>query len=357
MKFSSEVKSDEFFFSCVIIVAAVHLSNYFYSGLGKLLLKNGGVLTWLLHNETYILSVHATDMKLITIQNILPAAGIDLNILPLIIALNTPINIAVLLFQLCSVICLLSLKKSAALTVFYDTMHVGIFLLTGIFFWKWIILNAAFIFSFNALRASGTVKLPMQVFGCLVVIAAPLFFHIATLAWFDTGAVNEAYFEATTADGTNVRVPSNFFLDSSIDVAIQRFSSPYTGFLPTGTWGTTGDAETLDRVTSNCEAETFNWTLPHPDWARVNTLIQSQQRRALVMADNNGHLNYDTYPHHIWSAPWLFPQFTNLDIRTVKSYRLIVRSDCVYIDDGGTIQRKPAGRATYEFPLQTGSAS
>ncbi|TCR66932.1 hypothetical protein [Rhizobium sp. BK376] len=336
----------------VVVVAAVHLSNYFYSGVGKLFLPNGGLLTWVLENKTYFLSLHASDIGFITIQNMLKGLGIHFEITRLLMLLNEPINIAVLVGQLLALVCLLSMKRAAKLTVFFDIMHVGIFVLTGIFFWKWIILNAAFVFSFTLLAKRNAVDFSTRFYGCVVVVAAPLAFHVVTLAWYDTGALNESQFEAVTMDGRILPVPSNFFLDSSIDVAQQSFSHPYNGFLPTGTWGTTADANVMRSAASDCPGQVTSFSLSDADRTRLSILLQRQQHLALNLANRNGNVKYDIYPHHIWSAPWLFQDFSKLDIRSVKSYRLAVQSFCVSVDKSGQVRRLPVGEATYDFPVR-----
>ncbi|WP_280817992.1 hypothetical protein [Rhizobium leguminosarum] len=336
----------------VVIVAAVHLSNYFYSGICKIFLPNGGPLTWVLENKTYFLSLHASDMGFITIQNILKGLGVHFEITRLLLLFNEPINIAVLVGQLMALICLLSMKRAAQLTIFFDIMHVGIFLLTGIFFWKWIILNAAFVFSFAQLGKRSAPHFSTRLYGCAVVVAAPLAFHVVKLAWYDTGAVNELTFQAVTMDDRTVPVPSNFFLDSSIDVAQQSFARPYNGFLPTGTWGTTLYGDIMKGSASNCQEQVANFLLSDTDRARVSLLLQRQQRLALELADHNGHVGYDIYPHHIWSSPWLFQEFSGLDIRSVKSYMLSIQSFCVSVDSSGVVRRMPVGKVTYDFPVQ-----
>src|SRR5690606_2505796 len=123
----------------------------------------------------------------------------------------------------------------------YDLMHLGIFALTAIFFWKWIIVNAGFVLAFDLLRRRRVaLPWPILVMGCVLVLVAPSTFHIVRLGWFDSGGVNEARFEARTASGNTVRVPSNYFLDGSITAA-QRLDFPFAGGHLTGTWATTAN--------------------------------------------------------------------------------------------------------------------
>lgn len=263
---------------------------------------------------------------------------------------NVPLNIMVLIGQLLALACLMSLRKAALLTLFYDIMHLAIFMLTGIFFWKWMILNAAFIYSFGAIRKSMKIPLHWKLLSCFMVFIAPSIFNVVTLAWFDTGAMNELHFEARMSDGKTVRVPSNFFLDSSIDVAQQRFSSPYTGFLPTRTWGTTADAAIMKQVTQDCVGSAEPWEMSEQELSRIAALLARQKSLTLALMDEQGQVAYDWYPHHIWSAPWLFDEFKQIDLREIRSFVLVLQSKCNAVDENGNTIQKIIGNAQYEFP-------
>ena len=113
LQWSSRLSLDPavFFSWCVIVLAGIHFSNYFYSGLGKLLLANATPLTWVLENPTYILAVHTLDSHYLTIQTLLDAGD------PFFAALLwmiVPLNILVLVSQLVAVVILFWLRGSRA---------------------------------------------------------------------------------------------------------------------------------------------------------------------------------------------------------------------------------------------------
>jgi hypothetical protein len=344
--------SDGYFIGCVIAMAGIHLSNYFYSGWEKLFLLNAAPWTWVLENPTYMLAVHTQDFQFFTIPTLL--GGMSGNLYPLLVATNVPLNIAVLVAQLMSVGVLLSMRASTVLTIFYDLMHLAIFALTAIFFWKWVVLNAGFVLAFDAIRRHGpAVPRPVLLTGCALVIAAPLLsFNIARLAWFDTPGVNDVHFEVVTEAGESIRVPSNFFLNDSIGVAQQRFAGAFPGFMPTATWGTTTDANILHGLQDNCVALASDWSLPPGASERIGRLLKSHHSDALALsADGSGRFPYDLYPHHIWSSPWAFGPFAALDLRTVRTYVLVVEGSCVSVEPDGRIERTPVGSSRHEFPL------
>jgi hypothetical protein len=346
---ASNINRDTYFNAIVVIAAAIHLSNYFHSGWEKMFLADGTILTWLLENPTYYLAIHSTDAGALTVLGLLPDPDA---LIPALAWLNVPLNAWVLLIQLLALACLLSLRGSAWLTFLYDVMHVGIFLLTGIFFWKWIILNAAFIYAFRHMQPGHAPSLGVRILGCVIVVIAPLLsFHIVKLAWFDTGGVNDAYFELNTNQGETLRAPSNFFLDKSINVAQQRIVRPTNGFLPTGTWGTTSRGSILNAMEENCAATRVDWTLSDEQKTRLQQVVREHQALMLSLADAEGKVAYDFYPHHIWSAPWHFDEVAQLDVRQIQSYVFVVESRCVSLDEDGTVSRQSVGQYRYEIGL------
>lgn len=346
---TSEIGKEAYFNAVAIIAAAIHLSNYFHSGWEKMFLAEGTILTWMLENPTYYLAIHSTDAGALTILGLLPDPDA---LIPALTWLNVPLNAWVLLIQLIALVSLLSLRGSAWLTFLYDVMHVGIFLLTGIFFWKWIILNAAFIYAFRHMQPGHTPSFGIRILGCIIVVIAPLLsFHIVKLAWLDTGGVNDAYFELETKQGATLRAPSNFFLDKSINVAQQRIVRPTNGFLPTGTWGTTSRGSVLRAMEDNCAATKVEWIPSDEHKAKLEQMVRQHQALMLSLADADGRVAYDLYPHHIWSAPWHFDAVAQLDVRQIRSYVFVVESRCVNVDEDGTVSRQSVGQYRYEIDL------
>ena len=345
----TRVRNETFFNACIIMASGIHLSNYFHSGWEKLFLPDSTPLTWVLQNPTYLLAIHATDAGALTIFGLFPDRDA---LMPLLTWLNVPLNAWVLVIQLYALVSLLSLRGSAWLTFLYDVMHVGIFVLTGIFFWKWIVLNAAFIVAFRRMQKGEIPSVAIRTLGCIIVLVAPILsFHIVKLAWFDTGGVNDAYFEVSNQKGEILRVPSNFFLDKSINVAQQRIVRPTNGFLPTGTWGTTSQGSIMFALRDHCSAEARDWVLSGKQKAQLDKMVRAHQALVLRLADERGRVAYDLYPHHIWSAPWLFDDFAQLDVGKISSYFFVVESRCVSIGADGKVIREPIRRERYEFKL------
>ena len=98
------------------------------------------------------------------------------------------------------------------ISIVYDIQHVIIFIVSGIFFWKWIWLNTTIIYACRFFNQNKSLqKSRSTIFlGSLLLIFSPSIFTTANLGWFETRSLNNAYFQAVTQDGTTYHVPTNF---------------------------------------------------------------------------------------------------------------------------------------------------
>lgn len=336
--------------AAVVIAAAVHLSNYFYSGHEKLVLQNAQWHTWMLENPTYLLTAIVRDFGYLTVFELpqVPDA-----LMPLIEWITVPLNMLVLGAQLAVGVALFSRRAAIALTMFFDAMHLAIFGLTAIFFWKWILLNFGVVHAFAQLRRERwSVPLWLGVTALGVMLLSTSFLQVARLGWFDSGGVNHAYWQVETRGGERVDVPSNFFLDTSVSFAQQRPGRPFDGFLPTHDWGTTVDAEVMRRFTRRCAPQApLAPALAGEALQTAGDYVRRHHRRALQRAGGRGNIAYDWYPHHIWSSPFRYDDFRQLDLSTVTAYILVVQAKCVDVDASGQITTEELARDEVRFPL------
>ncbi len=103
-------------------------------------------------------------------------------------------------------------------------MHVGIFVLAGANFWTWFMLNLAIIAAMGQL-APGVLNWKTGVIGAFMVVASKTFATIAWLGWYDTRAVNSAYFEVVYPKG-RTRLPYTAFGFYSYPLAHMSFGLP-----------------------------------------------------------------------------------------------------------------------------------
>jgi hypothetical protein len=325
---------------------SVHLSNYFYSGFAKILI---GIypISWVIayHTENMILVHHEYGQLPLSLVSGLPQLAFD-GFQHVVIALNA----TTFLGQLFALIAPLRIRWVVIVTAFYDVMHLIIFFVSGIFFYKWILLNIAIVV---ALGHSLKVKLDHRVkfMSVGMVIAAPILFNVADLAWFDIRTLNHERVYAVLDDNTEIEVPSNYWGTFSIHYAQQRRLPKFSSNLFPPRYGKTQDQSAAGAVdgcqTALAAADSSSQPLPDPG---VVEHILSHHQYVLSHLDAAGRIDYDFYPHHIWSMPWEYSAFSGLDKRRIRAYKIVVEAVCLVVDNGD-FTRKVVRSKNYVIPV------
>lgn len=351
---AEENESEIVFDILFITTVAAHFSNYFYSGVKKIWISDGSLTWWSLNNQTenLILTAHKSG------HFPWPLPPEQVQVLYTVMSdWSWLINIGLFIGQLIAVIAILKLSWSKFVTVFYDLTHIAIFALTGIFFYKWIVYNVAIIWALSSVKNINFTPL-LRLYLISVVIAAPLVFFVAKLGWFDNRSFNHEYFEAVYESGDKLEIPSNYFLASSVTYAQQRIvRDKAKGHFPSGAFGVTFG---MDNVTTgnNCgyevdtSADLFTQVgLDGED--KISKRVERNHQYYVQNEVNSGNpLNYDVYPHHIFSSPWNFDEFKSRRKDTITHYNYVVESYCLGV--GGNVKNNKLYRREahpiYEIP-------
>jgi hypothetical protein len=313
---------------------AAHFSNYFYSAVKKVWIADGSLFWWAANNQTENLILTAYQSGHFPWP--IPSEYIQL-LYSHMSEWSWLSNSILIAAQFIAVIAILKLNWSKLITAFYDITHIAIFALTGIFFYKWIIYNFTIIWALSYVK-NITFSPLLRIYLVCIVIFAPLVFFVAKLGWFDNRSFNHEYFEAVYENGDKQEIPSNYFLGSSLTYAQQRIiRNKENGHFPTGTFGVTFGMDNVNKGNS-CEYK-IN---PNGDLfsqigeaevkkisariARIHQFYIENERRL------SGGLNYDLYPHHIFSFPWKFSEFKHRKKETIKYYNYVVESYCLGIE-------------------------
>jgi len=315
----------------LIFMAAVgaHFSNYFYSGLQKVSL-DGGPWLWVLENPTHILTANAWLGGFFPLGAWRDVSAQTLQYLEIFVPL---LNIVTLLGQLCAVIFVVRRVTMIGITLFYDLTHITIFLISGIFFWKWIILNAALVAAMKYLKPDAE-RPTAVILAAIMVLGAPEIFHIARLGWYDTPALTRTEIVAVTKDGQAHIVPANYFGTISVSAAQHRLGRPAEGHFPTVTWGTTQSGRVLQEAREGCSfGMDEEWRYPQ-DASKIVRLIERTHAYALQKAGEGGLYRYDFYPHHIWSNPFMFQDFAHVAPSQIDTYLYRTISSCITLSGG-----------------------
>lgn len=327
----------------VLLTVAVHFGNYFHSGLAKLLL-DGGPLVWVFENHTP--NIMAAAVR----TGIAPLAGNEPLWTTVYAGMSAGVvaaNLLVISAQLASVIAITRVRLAFWLTLFFDFTHVVIFIVSGIFFWKWIMLNAAICWALSAMRTRVVPAAARVLLGVSVICAIGLFFT-ARLAWYDSRMMNDVYVAAVVADGRELRVPTNYFLNTSVTFTQSRIAMGVAGHLVgVESLGSVYDA-VLRRSYETCTPVWHETRAPPRGLDRLQAFLRRHHRHVLAHSDADGRFDYDAFPHHVWSNPWLFDDFKRLDKRTIVAYKVIVESVCL---GRGAAEPVQVLRRT-EFPLE-----
>ena len=222
----------------VLLAVSMFMSHYWVPATGKL---NGW---WLFHDQVHFL-LPATFAN-----GWLSFLGIEvISTLTQKLALfDWPIRALTIITE-CGIIFFFWRRKlSLVLMGGCILLHTGIFAVSGIFFWKWMIIDVAFIILF--LRSDAFASLPVfqkpHLIASIILIAGSTFwFRPGGLSWLDS-PLNYTYrFEAITTDGKLYTLPPGFFAPYDFQFTLNSFRYITKEPVLPVIWGATGDRAML----------------------------------------------------------------------------------------------------------------
>lgn len=323
-----DIKNFQFYF--FLICVAIHFASYFYSGLAKAgiinHLSNIEFSTWFLNNDTNNIILASWYAKTFPLAAYEKLASQSYQVAQII---NTPLNIIVIFSQLFCIICFFRISLIKYFCVLFDIIHISIFFLTGIFFWKWITLNLIIFFVVRKYEKVNINYLKKFTFIFFILFSFNLFF-VAKLAWFDSKSMNASFFEAVDKKGKIYKVPSNYFGNLSLPIAQMRLGREFEGYFKTGVYASIYDYKNYDK-SNQCSLEVDNYkeALTNEKFQKIKKIVQSHHEYILGNLNNFGRIKYDNYGHHIWSNPFLYKDFNRLDKRNIVSYNYVIQAVCL----------------------------
>jgi hypothetical protein len=193
-------QSDVFVFAWCCLLAA----TYWTSGLGKLRVG------WLSHPHVHLLLVGAYAngwLAFLEPKAVERAARI-------VASLAQPFMLFTLLVECGALVLLWRRWSLVAFLVLATAFHLGAFALTGIFFWKWILIDAMLLA--YLVRDHRPVRLPIFTPGLFAlsvaaILASPLWTPSENLTWFDTPLTYTLELEGVDTRGASHTLPAGFF--------------------------------------------------------------------------------------------------------------------------------------------------
>ena len=83
----------------------------------------------------------------------------------------------------------------------------------------------------------------------------------------------------------------------------------------------------------NIEPIAIENTMTLDEMSLIQDRINKIHRLYVSMEKGNDPYNYEVYPHHIFSMPWMFDDVKEAYKRDIDSYTYIVEGSCVEIVD------------------------
>lgn len=343
---SAQSTASFYYLTVMCIAIGVHFGNYFLSGYGKIAL-DGGVTSWLFENKTQYLMLAGYNLGASPISFSDTLFGFAYESLSGTFVL---LNAAVLFLQFCCFMAFFRKEVMLVWVIFFDLMHLTIFLLTGALFIHWIVLNM--------LLVASVAKMPKNIgpraaifAGVFATIVGHYAFNTVRLAWYDNRQVRETGFVAVFADGSEAKVPPAFFRESAYTFYNRWFlldpNAPDQSPAPdqvmekwewpaqTIAWGQVFKAEPMRQgeVCAAPTAPTQEAKLDF-DYEAMAGFIQARQEWVTDRVEQGRALNYMFFPHDHFTMPWKFNEFRSADVKDIVAYYFYVETVCLDWEDG-----------------------
>ena len=233
-------ESDVLIFAWCCLLA----TTYWNSGLGKLRVG------WLTHPHVHflLLGAYANGWLAHLEPGTVERAALA------IAAVAVPLMLFTLIVE-CGSILMLWRRWSVVLFVALATaFHLGAFAMTGIFFWKWMLVEAmliAYLLQGRRLTRLRIFAPGLLALSVVAILAHPLWAPSENLTWFDTPLTYSLEFEGIDARGASHVLPAGFFRPYGDAIVMGPAGAPSPHAKLTGPMGVTMDrslAESLQAV-------------------------------------------------------------------------------------------------------------
>lgn len=201
-----------------ILIGTLVAAHYWYPGIGK------ANWPWLSENElSHLLPLSYANAWL---------AHLDMDTISkltnVFATFNIPLKLFILAAELGALLFFTNRRISKYLLLAWCMMHIGIFLITGICFWVWMILDLTILYAL--LKAdwwSSIREHPAHTVGwcsVLLILSSPFWAKPVQLAWFDAPVAYTYEYEAVTAAGDTLLLPQHFFAPYDYQFTINSMS-------------------------------------------------------------------------------------------------------------------------------------
>jgi len=337
----------------VLLTVSIHFTNYFNSAIKKLLIGPNW-WSWTLDNPTQEIILAAK------LQGNLPISHIHwlwTSVYEVISSNLLFFNFMTIFLQFIVIIAIFRIKWMLILTILYDVSHLIIFFVSGIFFWKWIFFNFAIVAALDTFRQKTlSFAIPVVMFFIITVggnlmLVFPSLSSSVSLGWYETNQATLTEMWAVTDDDKRYRVPSNYFLRSSVAIAQDEFESASKINIGFPVYS---QSIMHDQVAKTRDCAVMPIDVPEriylSERERLKTFLTLHQKYILSIVDDDGYFNFDLYPHHIWSNPFEFTDFRELDKKRIVGFNITFRTICMkYVNE--IIETEEIAKDNFYVPI------
>lgn len=226
----------------VFVCCCLVLSHYWVPGVGKL------EIDWIGQGNVYNLlpTTYANGwLGFLEPEQVSAMARVIARFDPLILFFT-------LFFQLTAIVALWRRQLLIALLCIYPLFHLAIFSISGIFFWQWIMVEAALVVLLSQLWSTekGIFTWPHFILSVILIGGSSIWFKPVNLAWYDSNLSYTTRFEATGKSGARYRLPAAFFAPYQYPFILGNFSylvdRSHLGMV----WGASHNADIVEALRS-----------------------------------------------------------------------------------------------------------
>ncbi|MEM6780351.1 MAG: hypothetical protein AAF569_00650 [Pseudomonadota bacterium] len=310
----------------------LHFSNYVWSGLAKLIELEGPIQMWMTDNPLYL---YVPYMHIYDRISAAVPAGLEQFYFTLIKNFTPFFLISSMGIQLICLVIIFHRKLLAVTSILLDIFHAFVFLMAGILFYKWMVLNVgiSYVFSKERRPIPGSIKILFMIICIFPFLAGPV--KLYKLAWYDMFQFNTYDVYAVLDDGQRVVVPSNFFLNKSLHFSsVGLMNTFHQRFLGMGAWG--GGSYEIMQQTKTCDKSLLVKIDPELVIREREKFSKYFNQHHAFMIDHyndRGALpRFNIYPHHSFSDPNDAEELRSIDFNKVVGYEIVGSHGCINPD-------------------------
>lgn len=207
-------------FTFVLLVMVA--SFYVFPAIKKLTIGDSP-WDWILGNDLGLLFVSSYQNGWVSFLSVEQVVSIG----NVISAWAIPLQIAAFTTEVAPILMIANRKLAMWILATCASLHLMIFFSSGIFFWKWMLMDLALVLLLFINRHNESFKAIFSPKRLLLfipaVLAASFYFSPASLGWFDSPVNNFFTFYAKTEDGHTYRLPAAFFKPYDLPFTQNRF--------------------------------------------------------------------------------------------------------------------------------------